>query len=98
MYGASKAALNKLTNALAAELHGRGVRVNSIEPRAAVMSEGAEALVGSTVRADQIEPMEAMVEATLALCDCDPDDTGGIHVSLDLLAQRGIAVRSLDGA
>ena len=97
VYGASKAALNRLTNALAAEVHGRGVRVNSIEPRAAVMSEGAEALVGATVRADQIEPMEAMIEATLALCDCGPDDTGGIHVSLDLLAGRGIAVKSLDG-
>lgn len=97
VYGASKAGLNRLTNALAADLHGRGVRVNSIEPRAAVMSEGAEALVGSTVRDDQIEPMEAMVEATLALCDCGPDDTGGIHVSLDLLARRSIPVRSLDG-
>jgi citronellol/citronellal dehydrogenase len=98
VYGASKAALNRLTNAFAAELHGRGVRVNSIEPRAAVMSEGAEALVGSTVRPDQIEPMEAMVEAMVALCDCPPDDTGGIHVSLDLLADRGIEVRALDGS
>lgn len=97
VYGASKAALNRLTNAFAAEVHGRGVRVNSIEPRAAVMSEGAEALVGSTVRPDQIEPMEAMVEAMVALCDCAADDTGGIHVSLDLLRDRGIAVRSLDG-
>lgn len=97
VYGASKAALNRLTNAFAAEVHGRGVRVNSIEPRAAVMSEGAEALVGSTVRPDQIEPMEAMVEAMVALCDCAADDTGGIHVSLDLLHDRGIAVRSLDG-
>jgi citronellol/citronellal dehydrogenase len=98
VYGASKAALNRLTNAFAAELHGRGVRVNSVEPRAAVMSEGAEALVGSTVRPDQIEPMEAMVEAMVALCDCPPDDTGGIHVSLDLLADRGIEVRALDGS
>lgn len=97
VYGASKAALNRLTNAFAAELHGSGVRVNSIEPRAAVMSEGAEALVGTTVRPDQIEPMEAMVESIVALCDCGPDDTGGIHVSLDLLADRDIPVRSLDG-
>jgi citronellol/citronellal dehydrogenase len=96
VYGASKAALNRLTNGFAAEVHGRGVRVNGIEPRAAVMSEGAEALVGSTVRPDQIEPMEAMVEAIVALCDCDADDTGGMHVSLDLLAQRSISVRSLD--
>lgn len=97
VYGSSKAALNRLTNAFAAELHGTGVRVNSIQPRAAVMSEGAEALVGATVRPDQIEPMEAMVESIVALCDCDADDTGGIHVSLDLIADRSLVVHDLDG-
>ena len=40
MYGSSKAALNRETNALAHELWGRGIRVNTVEPRAAVMSEG----------------------------------------------------------
>lgn len=98
VYGASKAALNRITNALAAELHGTGVRVNSVQPRAAVMSEGAQALVGDRVTADQIEPMEAMVEATLALCDCAADDTGAIHVSLDLIASRNMTVRALDGS
>jgi NAD(P)-dependent dehydrogenase (short-subunit alcohol dehydrogenase family) len=97
IYGASKAALNRVTNAFAAELHGRGVRVNSIEPRAAVMSEGARALVGHRVSADQIESMEEMVEATLALCDCPPEETGGIHVSLDLIERLGLTVHGLDG-
>ena len=69
-YGASKAALNRITNGLGAELYGTGIRVNTVEPRAAVMSEGAAALVGSTLRPDQIESMEEMVEATVALCDC----------------------------
>ena len=32
VYGASKAALNRETNCLAAELHGTGVRINTIEP------------------------------------------------------------------
>lgn len=62
-YGASKAALNRLTNALGAELDGSGVRVNTIEPRAAVMTEGAAQLVGSTLRADQVESLEEIVEA-----------------------------------
>jgi citronellol/citronellal dehydrogenase len=97
VYGSSKAALNRVTNAFAAELHGSGVRVNSIEPRAAVMSEGAIALVGDRVRPDQIEPMETMVEATLSLCDCEADVTGGIHVSLDLVDALGLDVRDLDG-
>jgi NAD(P)-dependent dehydrogenase (short-subunit alcohol dehydrogenase family) len=87
VYGASKAALNRLTNALAAELWGTGIRVNTIEPRAAVLTEGADALVGDRLRPDQIEPMETMVEAVLALCDCPVEQTGGIHVSLDLIAE-----------
>jgi citronellol/citronellal dehydrogenase len=98
IYGASKAALNRETNALAVELYGRGVRVNTVEPRAAVLSEGADALVGGQLTPDQIEPMEAMVEATLALCWCGPDRTGGVYVSLDLIDQLGLEVRTLDGA
>jgi len=38
--------------------------------------------------------IEAMVEATLALCDCGPERTGKVHVSLDLLAELGIAIPS----
>ena len=98
IYGASKAALNRETNALAVELYGRGVRVNTVEPRAAVLSEGADALVGGQLTPEQIESMEAMVEATVALCRCEPDRTGGVYVSLDLIAELGLEVRSLDGA
>ena len=97
MYGASKAALNRMTNGLAAELYGTGVRVNTVEPRAAVLSEGADALVGGTLRPDQIESMEAMVEAVVALCDCPPDYTGKVCVSLDLIDELGLTVRNLDG-
>ncbi len=97
VYGATKAALNRLTNAFAVELHGRGVRVNTVEPRAAVLSEGADALVGGTLTDEQIESLEAMVEATLALCDGPPDRTGGVHVSLDLLDELAITVMGLDG-
>jgi short-subunit dehydrogenase len=96
IYGASKAALNRETNALADELWGTGVRVNTLEPRAAVLSEGADVLVGKTLRPDQIEPMEAFVEAALALCTCPAELTGRIVVSLDHLAQHGIEVRRLD--
>jgi NAD(P)-dependent dehydrogenase (short-subunit alcohol dehydrogenase family) len=96
-YGASKGALGRLTNGLAAELHGTGIRVNAVEPRAAVMSEGAQALVGETIKADQIETMEQMVEAIVALCDCPAEVTGRQVVSLDLLDEWGIEVRGLDG-
>ncbi len=73
VYGASKAALNRLTEGLAAELAGTGVRVNTVEPRAAVMSEGAATVVGNRLRDDQIESMEEMVEAVVALGDCPAD-------------------------
>lgn len=96
-YGASKAALNRITNGLAAEVYGTGVRINTVEPRAAVLSEGAAALVGATLRPDQIESMEEMVEGTLVLCDCAPEVTGRITVSLDNIAEWGLTVRGLDG-
>jgi NAD(P)-dependent dehydrogenase (short-subunit alcohol dehydrogenase family) len=98
IYGASKAALNRETNCLAAELHGTGVRINTIEPRAAVMSEGANELVGGMLGDDQIESMESMVEATLALCDCGPDFTGRVTVSTELIDELGLTVMTLDGS
>jgi citronellol/citronellal dehydrogenase len=98
VYGATKAALNRVTHAFAVELFGSGIRINTIEPRAAVMSEGAEALVGGMVGDESIESMEAMVEATLVLCDCPPARTGGLHVSLDLLDGLGVTVMTIDGS
>ncbi len=98
VYGASKAALNRITNGLGAELYGTGIRVNTVEPRAAVLSEGAVELVGGTLRPDQIESMEEMVEGVMALCDCAPDITGRIAVSLDLIAEWGLRVHALDGS
>lgn len=97
-YGASKAALNRITNGLAAELHGTGIRVNTVEPRAAVRTEGADALVGDTVPADKFESLEEMVEAVTALCDCPEYVTGKAIVSLDVIAEWGLTVHGLDGA
>lgn len=98
VYGATKAALNRISNGLAAELSGTGVRVNTVEPRAAVLSEGAVALVGPTLRPEMIESMEEMVEAAVALCDCPEDFTGKTTVSLDLIADWQLTVHNLDGS
>jgi NAD(P)-dependent dehydrogenase (short-subunit alcohol dehydrogenase family) len=97
IYGASKAALNRMTNGLAMELYGTGIRVNTVEPRSAVLSEGAAELVGSMLRPEQIESMEEMVEGVMALCDCPEDVTGRVTVSLDLIADWSLEVRGLDG-
>ncbi len=98
VYGASKAALNRLTNAFAVDVHRDGVCVNTIEPRAAVLSPGADVHVGATLRPDQIEPLEAMVEATVSLCDCSLDTNGQVVVSLDLIEALGLTVMQLDAS
>jgi citronellol/citronellal dehydrogenase len=97
VYGASKAALNRVMHGLAVELAATGIRVNTVEPRAAVMSEGAAALIGDTVRADQIESIEEMVEAIVALADCPAELTARNCVSLDLIDQLRLTVHALDG-
>ena len=41
LYGATKAALNRITAGLAGDLDGSGIRVNAVGPRVAVMSEAS---------------------------------------------------------
>jgi len=97
-YGASKAALDRISNGLGAELLDKGIRVNAVAPRAGVMSEGADALVGGRIDADKIESLEHMVEAVVALCCCEIDVTGRTMISHDVLAELGLDVRGLDAA
>jgi hypothetical protein len=61
------------------------------------MSEGAEVLAGHVIKEEMIESMEEMVEAAVYLCDCDAETTGQVFVSLDLIADRGVTVMTLDG-
>jgi citronellol/citronellal dehydrogenase len=53
--------------------------------------------MGASLADDQIESMEEMVEAIVALCDCPPERSGGTHVSLDLLRELALPVHRLDG-
>jgi NAD(P)-dependent dehydrogenase (short-subunit alcohol dehydrogenase family) len=99
-YGASKAALERFTTALAAELYGEGIAVNSLAPVAAVRTPGADALVGDTLDANPniVEPLELFVEAVVALSTCDPaTTTGRILYSRPFLADLAREVRALDG-
>jgi NAD(P)-dependent dehydrogenase (short-subunit alcohol dehydrogenase family) len=98
VYGASKAALNRITDGLAVQLHGTGVRVNAVQPRAAVLSEGAASIAGARLRSDQVESMEAMVEGLIALCDCGPDHTGHVEDSLGIIQRLGLVVQHLDAS
>lgn len=89
LYGATKAALDRISTGLAAELHADGIAVNSLSPVAAVMTPGAEAhgVVPEEFRRTA-EPMENMTEATLALCEPrDAPITGRVLFTTPFLAE-----------
>ena len=98
VYGATKAALNRITVAFAAELVGTGIRVNTIEPTGAVMSEGAVARGMDMVPESAVQSMEAMVEAVSHLCACPEDRTGGVYSCIPLLDELRLPVLTLDGS
>jgi citronellol/citronellal dehydrogenase len=98
LYAASKAALDRLTVGIAAELSPAGIAVNTLAPVAAVIT-AAVRMTGADkwIVPEMIEPVEAMAEAALALSVCGPELTGRITYSLDLLRELGREVRTLDG-
>jgi NAD(P)-dependent dehydrogenase (short-subunit alcohol dehydrogenase family) len=102
LYGATKAALNRLTAGLAAELDESGVAVNALAPFSVVWTPGAAAVGTAKYRSLpgwKEEPVEAMAEAALALATCDTRKfTGRCVFSTELLAELGREVRTLDGA
>lgn len=98
LYAASKAALDRLTVGIAAELSPAGIAVNTLAPVAAVIT-AAVRMTGADkwIVPEMIEPVEAMAEAALALSVCEPGLTGRITYSLDLLRELGREMRTLDG-
>lgn len=97
LYGATKAALNRLTSGLAGDVYRSGIRVNAVGPCIVVMSPGFADLIGDQLPAELFESLEEIVEAVTALCDCPPDITGRVFSSLDLIDEWGLTVRGLDG-
>lgn len=69
-YGPTKAALNRLTTSLAAELWPHGIAVNALAPTKAVRTEGATAMMD--LPDEWLEPMDQMVDAALVLATADP--------------------------
>lgn len=95
-YGVTKAALNRLTTSVAAELNPYGIAVNALAPQAAIATP--HLLESGTVPADRFEPLETMAEATLALATADPRTLSGrIARSIELLRELDRPVHTLDG-
>jgi NAD(P)-dependent dehydrogenase (short-subunit alcohol dehydrogenase family) len=95
-YGASKAALNRLTIAAASECYDAGIAVNGLTPQAAIATP---ALVeAGWINEAMFEPMDTMAEAALALCSSDPKVlTARIAYSLQLLLELERPVHDLHG-
>ena len=95
-YGASKAALNRYTEALGHELAAEHIYVNAMAPSNIVLTGGAGYIRDiAQRRPDMVEPVEMMAEAALELCT-------GSHVarvvySRNIVHQTGRSVMSLDG-
>ncbi len=93
VYGMCKAALERLSTGLAAELYDSGISVNALSPNRVVPTPGT--LHHGLVRPDdpdqQVEGPEVMAEATLALCSAPfPELTGRVTYSQTLLDELGL--------
>ena len=97
LYGSTKAALERTSAGMAAELSVNNIAVNTLAPVEAVASEGAIAS-GTIDTGAHMEPLEAMAEAALALCSHSAAELSGRCVlSLQLLRELGVKVQTLDG-
>ena len=72
------------------------MRINTVEPRSAVLSEGAE-VCGSGAHPDQIESHGGDGRGSRRPVRLPTGADGVSHVSLDLIAELGIEVYDLDG-
>ena len=94
VYGMCKAALERFTTGLAAEVHADHIAVNAVSPAGLVATPGVvHHGLDRRVPADRHEPPEVMAAAALALCTGDPDVlTGRVTYSRPLLDELGISL------
>lgn len=87
VYGTVKAALNRLTKSLAAELYDDGIAVNAAAPTNPVATEGAGAL---DLAKTDTEDISLITETAFRLCTGDPKTlTGRIAHTQSFLAEPG---------
>jgi citronellol/citronellal dehydrogenase len=94
VYGMCKAAVERFSTGLAAEVHADGIAVNALSPNRVVPTPGTLHHHLTSEDDPDAEPPSVMAEAALALCrPSDPLLSGRIAYSQDLLAELGVAVR-----
>jgi len=95
-YGMCKAALERFTTGLAAETYADGIAVNALSPSGLVKTPGVvHHGLDRLVPAENVEPVEYMVEAAYALCTGDPASlTGRVTYAKPILSELGITVQA----
>jgi NAD(P)-dependent dehydrogenase (short-subunit alcohol dehydrogenase family) len=95
IYAATKAALHRLTQGLAAELVDDNIAVNAVGPSTAISTPGADALLPTGY---ETEPVEYLVETVLAMCTVPAEErTGLVAFSLHFPWHNELDVKTLDG-
>ena len=92
VYGMCKAALERFTTGLAAEVYADGIAVNVLSPSGLVSTPGTvhHGLVGRA-SPDRLEPVGFMAEAAFALVTGDPATvTGKVTYAKPILAELGV--------
>jgi citronellol/citronellal dehydrogenase len=93
VYGMCKAAIERFSTGLAAELYADNIAVNALSPTKVVPTPGTVFHHLTTEGAPNSEPASVMAEAALMLCHRDPQSlTGKVTYSQELLAELGVPV------
>jgi len=95
VYSAAKAAINRLTQGLAAELLSYNIAVNAVGPSTAILTPGAPDYIPGGY---PTEDVAYLAETVLAMCHLPATArTGRIAHSMHFPWHHGLEVRSLDG-
>lgn len=96
VYGGTKAFIDRITTGAAQELYDDNIAVNALSPTGAVRTP--QSSIVAAMPDDAWEPMEAFVEAAIALVSRPPKDlTGRIAYSVPLLSALAQPIRTIDG-
>jgi 3-oxoacyl-[acyl-carrier protein] reductase len=95
-YAGAKAALNRMTQGMAAELEPENIAVNAVGPSTAIRTPGADAMIPDNF---PTEDVAYLAETVLAMSHRPASErTGLIGFSMHFPWHHAIEVRSLDGA